>query len=136
MTPATDDKGNNAAYTKPILVLVDNFTLSAAEVFSMFLQDSKRATLFGTRTDGGGGNVVGFDTAAYSEGYTRVTEGLITRVAPVQTPGFPSLLSYDGVGLYPDIVEDYMTAANLATGGQPFLTDVGKAMTALIAAGQ
>ncbi|HLK21035.1 MAG TPA: S41 family peptidase, partial [Bryobacteraceae bacterium] len=104
--PATDNSGKVVAYTKPILVLVDNFTLSAAEVFTMFMQDSKRATIFGTRTDGGGGNVVSFDAGAYSEGNTRVTEGLITRAAPVQTPGFPSLASYDGVGIYPDIVQD------------------------------
>ena len=134
--PATDDKGNLAAYTKPILVLVDNFTLSAAEILAMFMQDSKRATLFGTRTDGGGGNVVSFNAGAYSEGFTRVTESLITRSAPVQTPGFPLLASYDGVGIYPDIVQDYMTAANLATGGQPFLTAVGTAIVNLIQAGK
>ncbi|MGD0299824.1 MAG: S41 family peptidase [Bryobacteraceae bacterium] len=136
-TPAaTDSNGNLAAYTKPMLVLVDNFTLSAAEILAMFLQDSKRATLFGTRTDGGGGNVVSFDAGAYSEGSTRVTESLITRAAPVQTPGFPLLPSYDGVGIYPDIVQDYMTAADLATGGQPFLTAVGAAIVNLISGGK
>jgi hypothetical protein len=133
--PATDNSGKVVAYTKPILVLVDNFTLSAAEIFAMFMQDSKRATLFGTRTDGGGGNVVSFDAGAYSEGSTRVTESLITRSAPVQTPGFPLLSSYDGVGIYPDIVQDLMTTANLETGGQPFVTAAGAAITALIQAG-
>ena len=133
--PATDNNGNVLAYTKPMLVLVDNFTLSAAEILAMFLQDSKRATLFGTRTDGGGGNVVSFDAGAYSEGSTRVTESLITRAAPVQTPGFPLLSSYDGVGIYPDMVQDYMTAADLATGGQPFLTAIGEAIVNLIQAG-
>ena len=132
--PATDSKGNNLAYTKPIMVLVDNFTGSAAEVFAMFLQDTKRATLFGTRTSGGGGNVVSFNAGAYSEGFARVTEGLITRAAPVQTPGFPLLPSYDGVGLYPDIVQDYMTAANLASGGQPFVAAAEQAIGTLIQA--
>jgi hypothetical protein len=101
----------------------------------MFLQDSKRATIFGTRTDGGGGNVVSFDAGAYSEGTTRVTESLITRAAPVQTPGFPLLSSYDGVGIYPDIIQDYMTVANLATGGQPFVTAASAAIVNLIQAG-
>lgn len=133
--PATDNNGNVLAYTKPMLVLVDNFTLSAAEVLTMFLQDSKRATIFGTRTDGGGGNVVSFDAGAYSEGTTRVTESLITRAAPVQTPGFPLLSSYDGVGIYPDIIQDYMTVANLATGGQPFVTAASAAIVNLIQAG-
>lgn len=130
--PATDSKGNNLAYTKPILVLVDNFTGSAAEVFAMFLQDTKRATLFGTRTSGGGGNVQEFNAGAYSEGLNRITLSLITRTAPVQTPGFPPLLSYDGVGLYPDIVQDYMTAANLMTGGQPFVAAASAAIAHLI----
>jgi hypothetical protein len=133
--PATDDNGNVLAYTKPILVLVDNFTLSAGEIFAMFMQDSKRATIFGTRTDGGGGNVVSFDAGAYSEGSTRMTESLITRSAPVQTPGFPALTSYDGVGIYPDILQDYMTAANLATGGQPFVTAALTAIAGLVQAG-
>jgi C-terminal processing protease CtpA/Prc len=135
-TPAaTDNNGNVVAYTKPMLVLVDNFTLSAAEILAMFLQDSKRATIFGTRTDGGGGNVVSFDAGAYSEGFTRVTESLITRAAPVQTPGFPLLSSYDGVGIYPDIVQDYMTAADLATGGQPFVNAASAAIVKLIQSG-
>lgn len=134
--PATDSTGKVVAYTKPILVLVDNFTLSAAEVFAMFLQDSKRATIFGTRTDGGGGNVVSFDAGAYSEGNARVTEGLITRAAPVQTPGFPSLNFYDGVGIYPDIIQDFMTTANLETGGQPFVTAASAAITSLIQSGK
>jgi peptidase S41-like protein/PDZ domain-containing protein len=135
-TPAaTDDSGNVVAYTKPMLVLVDNFTLSAAEILAMFLQDSKRATLFGTRTDGGGGNVVSFDAGAYSEGSTRITESVITRAAPVQTPGFPLLNSYDGVGIYPDILQDYMTAGNLATAGQPFVNAASAAIVKLIQAG-
>jgi hypothetical protein len=98
----------------------------------MLLQDSKRATIFGTRTDGGGGNVWSFDAGAYSEGRTRVTAGLITRAAPVQTPGFPLLPYYDGVGIYPDIVQDFMTFDNLLTGGAPFVTAAAGAITTLI----
>src|SRR5260370_31438923 len=70
--------GSSIAYTKPVLVLTDNFTLSTAESFTMALQENQRATVFGTRTDGGGGNVVGYSQiTAYSQGSTRVTEGLI-----------------------------------------------------------
>ena len=137
--PLTDSKGNNLAYTKPILLLTDNFTLSAAEVFAMFMQDSKRATLFGTRTDGGGGNVVEYDGNAtvYSEGSARVTESLITRAQPVATPGFPAgpySIFYDGMGIYPDIVEDYQTVDNLLNGGAIFVADVIAAISDLIQA--
>lgn len=129
VAPAADSKGNVLAYTKPIVLLTDNWTLSAAELFTMYMQDNNRATIFGTRTDGGGGNVVGFNSVTnYSEGNARVTEGLITRLQPVATPGFPALNYTDGVGVYPDIVQDYMTADNLKTGGTAFT----KAFTAVL----
>lgn len=125
--PITNNKGANIAYTKPILVLTDNFTLSAAEVFTMFMQDNKRATIFGTRTDGGGGNVVGYfgNATDYSEASARVTESLITRVQPVATPGFPAgqySQYYDGQGIYPDILQDYQTLDNLLNGGKTFVS--------------
>ncbi len=133
VTPATDDKGNIIAYQKPILVLTDSFTLSAAEIFAMFLQDSKRATIFGTLTDGGGGNVVEFYSATnYSEGYARVTESLITRAQAVQVPGFPSSVYYDGIGIYPDIVQDYQTEDNLVNNGSTFVTAFSTAISGLI----
>jgi hypothetical protein len=139
VNPLTDSSGNNIAYTKPILVLTDNFTLSAAEVFAMELQDAKRVTIFGTRTDGGGGNVAEYDFFTdYSEGTARVTESLITRTQPVATPGFPAgsySIYYDGMGIYPDIVEDYQTLDNLLHGGRTFVADFSTAIANLIAAG-
>jgi hypothetical protein len=131
-TPLTDTKGNILSYTKPIVVLTDSFTLSAAEIFAMLLQDSQRATIFGTRTDGGGGFVVSYNATAYSEGLSRVTGSLITRAQPVQTPGFPLSLYYDGMGIYPDIVQDYQTLDNLLNGGKPFVSAFSTAITNLI----
>ena len=138
--PLMDSKGNSLAYTKPILLLTDNFTGSAAEIFVMFLQDSKRATLFGTRTSGGGGNVVEFDYNAtdYSLGTARVTESLITRAQPVATPGFPAgpySIFYEAQGIYPDIVEDYATLDNLLHGGATFVADFSTAIANLIQGG-
>ena len=130
--PARDRGGNSLAYTKPILALTDNFTLSAGEIFVMMLQDENRATLFGTRTDGGGGSVVSFNAGAFSEGSTRITLDVINRKAPVATPGYPSLPFYDGVGIYPDILADFQTVANLNTKGQPFVDSVVGAITDLI----
>ena len=135
--PITDSRGNTIAYTKPILVLTDNFSGSAAEIFAMFLQDSKRATLFGTRTAGGGGTVLEFDNNAtdYSVGTARVTESLITRAQPVATPGFPLgqySIFYEAQGIYPDIVEDYQTLDNLLHGGATFVADFSTAISNLI----
>lgn len=61
--PATDASGNNIAYTKPIVVLTNNFSISAAELFGATLEDANRVTVYGVRTDGGGGNVVEFNAA-------------------------------------------------------------------------
>ena len=131
--PATSPAGVNLAYTKPILVVTDNYTLSAGELFTMFLQDNKRATVLGMRTDGGGGNVVGYSNAAsYSEGSARVTQGLITRLNPVATPGYPASVYTDRFGVYPDMVEDYMTVDNLNNGGATFVNAITKAITGLI----
>ena len=132
---AQDSAGNSLAYTKPILVLTDNFTLSAGEVFTMMLQDEGRATVFGMTTDGGGGNVVSYDATAFSEGFTRVTEGLIFRAKPVAVGGFPAIPFYDGVGIAPDIQQDYMTVDNLMTGGEPFVDAFTAAINGLIAGG-
>jgi C-terminal processing protease CtpA/Prc len=119
------------AYSKPILVLTDDFTLSAAETLGAILQDNQRATFFGTRTDGGGGNVVSYNVGAYSEGQARVTLGLETRKAPVTTPGFPATNFIENVGVYPDIIQDYMTLDNLLNGGATFLNNAVGALNKL-----
>lgn len=132
-SPATSASGVVLSYTKPILVVTDNFTLSTAESFTMQLQDNKAATIFGMRTDGGGGNVVGYsEVTAYSQGNSRVTEGLIQRLNPVASNGFPVLPFYDSVGIQPDIMQDYMTADDLSTGGKAFVAAFTTAIQTLV----
>ena len=130
--PYFDSKGVLTLYTKPLVVVTDNFTLSAGELFTMFLQDNGRATIIGTTTDGGGGNVVSYSATSYSEGLTRMTQGIIRRTMPFSVPGFPAMSYYDGVGIYPDIWQDYMTVSNLNSGGVDFVAAVVSAITNLI----
>jgi hypothetical protein len=130
--PAMDASGNVIAFNKPILVLQDDFTLSAAESFGAILQDAQRATFFGTRTDGGGGNVLSFDVGVYSEGQARITAGLETRKAPVTTPGYPTTNYIENVGIYPDIVQDYMTKDNLLNNGATFVNAAVAALNGLL----
>jgi hypothetical protein len=119
--PATDADGNNIAYTKPIVVLTNNFTLSAAELFGATLQDAKRVTVYGTRSDGGGGNVVGYNSTPYSEGFSRVTQSLAVRNHDVSTPSFPSAPYLENIGVYPDVQADYQIRDNLFNGGATFV---------------
>jgi len=135
--PMTDSNGNNIAYAKPIVLLTDNFTGSAAEIFGATLQDAKRATVFGVRTSGGGGNVTEYDfnVTPYSEGSARVTQSLITRAQSISTPGFPSAPYIENIGVYPDVAADYQTLDDLLNGGAPFVSGFSTAISNLISLG-
>jgi hypothetical protein len=133
--PATDANGNNIAYTKPIVLLTNNFTLSAAEFFGATLQDAKRVTAFGTETDGGGGNVVEFNATSYSEGFSRVTLSLGVRNHIVTSPNFPPAPYIENIGVVPDVQADFQTRANLFTGGQPFINGFSNLIYKLITVG-
>jgi len=132
--PATDQKGNNLAYSKPILLLTNNFTGSAAETFSATLQDGNRATVYGERTSGGGGNVVEFGANAgpYGEGTVRVTQSLEVRRHNITTPGLPSAPYIENIGVYPDIIGNYQTKDNLVNGGTTFVSGFSAAIARLI----
>ena len=133
--PATDAHGSNLAYTKPIVVLTTNFSISAAEFFGATLQDANRVTVYGVRTDGGGGNVVEFNAAPYSEGLSRVTLSLGVRNHDVSSPGFPTAPFIENIGVVPDVQADFQTRANLLTGGQPFVQGFSNLILKLITTG-
>ena len=52
--PNKDAHGKLAVYTKPILLLTDEFSASAADLFAAMFQDAKRGKNFGMRTMGAG----------------------------------------------------------------------------------
>jgi carboxyl-terminal processing protease len=91
------------AYTKPVVVLTNESSASAAEIFSSMMKESKRATLIGQRTCGcllgyfGLADVPGGAQMAYSEiGFVTKTGGRV-----------------EGDGVIPDIEvkmtrEDYL----------------------------
>lgn len=133
--PYMDSKGNNLAYTKPIVLLTDNFTLSAAESFAATLQDAKRVTVYGTRTDGGGGNVTEFNATAFSEAFARVTMSLEIRAQNITTPGYPPAPLIENIGVYPDVMADYMTLDNLQNAGTTFVAGFTTAISNLVTQG-
>jgi hypothetical protein len=120
-TPATDRSGRIIAYTKPLLLVIDEFSASTADAVAAMLQDARRAVLFGMRTNGAGGVNASLPAGAYSEGATGMTFGLMTRAAPVATPDYPTTWYVENVGVRPDLEADYMTRENLMRNGRPFV---------------
>ena len=122
--PAATSGGKVIAYTKPIVMLIDEFSSSTADSVPAMLQDNQRGTLIGTRTNGAGGsnslNIPSWQVGAYSEGTTGVTLSLMVRKNAVQVVGFPPTNYIENVGVAADVQLDYMTSDNLLQNGKPF----------------
>ena len=132
-SPARDSRGNIIAYTKPMIMLIDEFSESTADSVPGMIQDNGRGPLVGWRTNGMGGSnshTLGNDrwqAGDYSEGDTGITLSLMVRKAPIITPDFPPTQYIENVGVRPDVAIDYMTLDNLVNSGRPFVqafTDV------------
>ena len=123
--PATDNTGRVIAYSKPMILLNDEFTSSTADSVAAMIQDNGRAPLFGWRTNGAGGsnslNISRYQVGAYSEGDTGVTLSLMVRAKPVVSADFATTAYIENVGVRPDIAVDYMTKDNLLNGGRTFV---------------
>ncbi|MBK7926358.1 MAG: hypothetical protein IPJ98_02390 [Bryobacterales bacterium] len=121
------------AYSKPLVLVADEYSSSASDVFSAVIQDSRRGPLFGYRTNGAGGAVNSFDVGPYSEATASVTVTLMARPAPVSIPGYPTTSYIENVGVYPDMPYDFMSLDNLLSGGVMFRDAVTDAILAQIA---
>ena len=126
--PIRDAQGRLFSYSKPIMVLIDELSASGGDAFPATIQDNGRGILFGQRTMGAGGNVVGLAAGPYSEGFTTVTQSLMNRKANVVAPDFPASPYVENVGVRPDIEADYMTRDNLLQNGRPFVDAFTAAM--------
>jgi C-terminal processing protease CtpA/Prc len=122
--PATDASGAILAYTKPLIVLVDEFSISGGDQFAAVMQDAGRGPIVGIRTMGAGGTNGSFPATDYSEGTTGITFGIAVRAKSIATPDFGVTNYTENVGVRPDIEIDYMTKDNLLNRGAPFFTSV------------
>lgn len=104
------------AYTKPILMLIDEFSASAGDIFAAVLQDAGRAKLMGVPTSGLGGSVESRPLGPYSEAQARHTISLVVRPKAVTVPGYPTTRYVENVGVHPDIPWNYMNIDNLLSG--------------------
>ena len=130
--PATDASGNVIAYRKPLMLLIDEFTLSTADSVANMIQDAGRGVLYGMRTNGAGGNNTTFDAGPLSEGLAGMTIGLQTRSRPVVTPDYPTTIYIENVGVRPEVVNNYMTRDNLLQNGAPFVRNFLETMAAYV----
>ena len=121
--PAVDAAFRPNVYTKPMIILIDEFSVSTADLFPAVLQDAGRAKLVGYRTGGLGGTNGSFYSGVYSETSTGVTFGLMVRPKAITADGFPTTQYIENVGVRPDIELDYMTTANLLQFGAPFVQE-------------
>jgi hypothetical protein len=128
LLPWLDADWNVMAYKKPIMVLVDEFSASGADMFPAILQDNQRALIYGYRTMGAGGNVNPYETTPFTETIATLTESLMSRKAPVVTPEYPAAPYVENIGVRPDIVADYMTRDNLMNAGKSFVDGFSAAM--------
>jgi hypothetical protein len=133
--PFRDDSGLPLAYDKPLLVLVDEFSASSADVFPAILQDASRARLFGRPSAGGGGIPVNRVAGVYGESGVRLSSTLGVRPRTVESPGLPATSYIENVGARPEIEVDIMTLDNLLTRGQPFVAAFTQAAVQLAQAG-
>ncbi len=122
--PFTDPAGRVIAYSKPLIVLTDEFTSSAAEIFAAAVQDNRRGLIVGSRTNGAGGaqHFHPFAATVYSESAATVTESLVVRSEVRQAPGLPATAYLENIGVQPDVPVELMTAENLTGGGRAFTT--------------
>jgi hypothetical protein len=131
--PFLDSKtGIPVGYTKPMMVLTDEFSFSGADYFAGTMQDNRAATIFGYRTGGLGGTNASYNAGAYSESVIGMLRGFMVRSTTVSVAGFPATNYIENVGVQPDIVDDYKTKDNLLHGGATFINDFTGAMVTLI----
>ena len=130
--PAKDRTGKIISYNKPIMILTDEFSASAAETLAAILQDGKRATVYGMRTNGAGGTRGDYNVGFFMETEASLARAIGIRSAPIQTSDYPAAPYIENIGVRPDQTADYMTKDNLLNNGKPFVDGFTAAMVKLI----
>lgn len=116
--------GTVLAYDRPMLVLVDDFSTSAADSFPAVLQDAGRALVVGMPTAGGGGLSLESPLGFYAEASVALSYSLGTRAREYQHPGLPPTAFLENAGVHPDVELDLMTRQNLVENGRPFVSQL------------
>ena len=126
--PIRDQAGNLIAYSKPILLLVDENTGCGAEAFAAVFQDNQRGPIAGKMTQGAGGALELFPGGFFSEATLTITRTLFVR----EQPGSGKLSYIQNAGVTPDIFLDFMTKENLTGGGRAFVRGFTRSMVSYL----
>jgi len=132
VSPAQDRLFQPLGYDKPILLLVDEFSTSAGDIFAAMAQDNGIAKLYGFRTAGAGGATIESPAGFYSEGTAATTVALLTRARAYTAPGYPATSYIENIGVHPDFPADYMTRENLMNRGAAFVQGFSRTILNLI----
>jgi hypothetical protein len=130
--PVIGADGKPVGYDKPVILLADDSSFSAAEVFAGSFQDSKRGPVVGFITGGLGGGREDTTTGIYSEAYTSVTVSRLLRAQPIANPVYPAAPYIENIGIQPDVTLDFMTVDNLNTGGTAYVNSFTQTLTGLL----
>src|SRR5262245_21537982 len=87
--PARNAQGSVIAYTKPMMLLTDDVSISGADAFAAMFQENRRGINCGVRTNGGGGNAEQFPAGWYSEAFAGSEINLAVRNHVLNVPGYP-----------------------------------------------
>lgn len=131
--PYTTKDKKVITYTKPVLILIDEWAMSGGDYFPAIMKDLGRATLFGQTTAGAGGAVKRFDgLIGYSE--IELSYTICLGVRAVEVPfGEEGNKTYyiENVGVSPDI-EYKITLDDFLGGYRSYREAVEKAALGLI----
>lgn len=119
--PTFENEPASVVYTKPLIVLTDEFSISAGDIFPAMMQDNRRGPVVGARTSGAGGSVSSWPVGMYSELVSNNTNSLVVRKDPVVTSDYPAAPYIENIGVRPDIPLEFMTRENLLQNGRPFV---------------
>lgn len=128
--------GHVVAFSKPVMMLIDEFSTSTGDSVPSMFQENRRGLLYGMRSNGAGGNNTSLPVGAYTEGAVGVTMGIQARHSVVSIEGYPATNRLENVGVHPDVVNDYMTRENLLQGGAPFVRQFLERMAQYIRSGR
>jgi len=117
--PHFTDEGVKTVYTKPILMLINEWSISTADMTPAPLQDAKRVVMFGGTTCGAGGNVETTSVIGHSDFRISQTESLTVRPIAVMTDSGVPTNYLENVGVIPD-VPYYITVDDFVNGYQGY----------------